>query len=366
MIKKLGDKKWRIDFQPSRHAPRIRRTIVGPRALAQEVLLELRKRSIASTFGWPDLSTATIQDLCQLVMTDYQINKRKSLHSAKQLRDFWVKLCGRQPAEQVTGRDLNDYAEEWIAGGLSPARANRRMAFLLRAYRLGLESDPPLIHKIPRWRRLREAPPRSGTFSWDTFVKVRDALPEHAKIPATICYWTGMRSGEVFGLEWAQVQFSHHMKLVTIQLHGDDTKTSEPRKVVMGGDLYATLNAWRDETHQCFPSCQQVCHWKGTPLRSIKSAWRTACVRAGLGTWGNPDGRYIGNRHYRGPLLHDFRRTAVSQMEDSGVPRKVAMSISGHKTDSIYRRYHIVSDVDLIEAGKRVVARHKEKQQNPT
>jgi hypothetical protein len=53
-------------------------------------------------------------------------------------------------------------------------------------------------------------------------------------------------------------------------------------------------------------------------------------------------------------------------MEDSGVPRKVAMSISGHKTDSIYRRYHIVSDVDLIEAGKRVVARHKEKQQNPT
>src|SRR5215831_3714795 len=209
-------------------------------------------------------------------------------------------------------------------------------------------------------------PPRSGTFSWDTFVKVRDALPEHAKIPATICYWTGMRSGEVFGLEWAQVQFSHHMKLVTIQLHSDDTKTSEPRKVVMGGDLYATLKAWRDETHQCFPSCQQVCHWKGTPLRSIKSAWRTACVRAGLGTWGNPDGRYIGNRHYRGPLLHDFRRTAVSQMEDSGVPRKVAMSISGHKTDSIYRRYHIVSDVDLIEAGKRVVARHKEKQQNPT
>ena len=89
MIKKLGDKNWRIDFQPSRHAPRIRRTIVGPRALAAEVLLELRKRSIASTFGWPELSTATIQDLCQLVMTDYQINKRKSLHSAKQLRDFW-------------------------------------------------------------------------------------------------------------------------------------------------------------------------------------------------------------------------------------------------------------------------------------
>jgi glutamate formiminotransferase len=46
MITKLGDKKWRIDFQPSNQAPRIGPTIVGPRALADEVLLELRKRSI--------------------------------------------------------------------------------------------------------------------------------------------------------------------------------------------------------------------------------------------------------------------------------------------------------------------------------
>jgi hypothetical protein len=48
MITKLSDKKWRLDFQPSRQAPRIRRTIVGPRALAEDVLLERRKRSIAS------------------------------------------------------------------------------------------------------------------------------------------------------------------------------------------------------------------------------------------------------------------------------------------------------------------------------
>lgn len=364
MIKKLGNNKWRIDFQPSRKAPRIRRTIVGPRALAEEVLLELRKRSFASKFGWPELSTATIQDICQLVITDYKVNKRKSLHSAKQIRDFWVRLCGRQPAEQLTGKDLKEYAEGWIADGLSTGRANRRMSFLLRGYRLALESDPPLINKIPRWHRLREAPPRSGTFSWDNFVKVRESLPKHARIPATICYWTGMRSGEAFGLEWSQIQFNHQLKLVTIQLHSDDTKTSEPRKVVIGGDLYSTLKAWHEHSGQVFPSCKSVCHWKGTPLRSIKSAWRTACVRVGLGRWDNPEGRYIGNRKYRGPLLHDFRRTAVSHMEDAGVPRKVAMSISGHKTDSIYRRYHIVSDVDLTEAGKRVVSRHNEKQNN--
>lgn len=359
MIKKLGEKKWLIDYQPNRSAKRVRRTILGPRTLADEALLELRRRALSNKFGWPESSPITIQDLCELVLTDYTINKRKSIASARQLKNFWIKLFGKRPAEQVSGRDLKELAEQWVTDGLSPARSNRRISFLLRGYRLALESDPPLLTKAPRWRRLREAAPRSGTFSWDSFCKVREALPQHAQIPVTICYWTGMRSGEVFGLEWTQIQFDHLKKFVIIQLRGEDTKTSEPRKTEMGGELYAVLKAWNEYTYQFFPSCKKVCHRKGAPLQSIKSSWRSACVQVGLGSWGKPNGRYIGNRQYRGALLHDFRRTAVSNMEDSGVPRKVAMSISGHKTESVYIRYHIVSSIDLTEAGNRILARHE-------
>jgi hypothetical protein len=34
-------------------------------------------------------------------------------------------------------------------------------------------------------------------------------------------------------------------------------------------------------------------------------------------------------------------------MERDGFPRKLAMSISGHKTEAVYRRYDIVSAEDL-------------------
>jgi hypothetical protein len=44
---------------------------------------------------------------------------------------------------------------------------------------------------------------------------------------------------------------------------------------------------------------------------------------------------------------------------DAGVPRKVAMAMSGHKTDSVYRRYHIVKKEQLIEAGKKLLAHHQ-------
>jgi hypothetical protein len=41
-------------------------------------------------------------------------------------------------------------------------------------------------------------------------------------------------------------------------------------------------------------------------------------------------------------------------MERQGVPRSVAMKLTGHKTESVYRRYAIVSDADLREATRKL------------
>ena len=57
-----------------------------------------------------------------------------------------------------------------------------------------------------------------------------------------------------------------------------------------------------------------------------------------------------------GRIFHDLRRTAVRNLERAGVPRSVAMKLTGHKTEAVYRRYAIVSDADLRAAADKLAA----------
>lgn len=81
-------------------------------------------------------------------------------------------------------------------------------------------------------------------------------------------------------------------------------------------------------------------HRNGKQIKNFAGSWRKACKAVGV----------------PGKLKHDFRRTAVKALERAGVSRSVAMKLTGHKTESAYRRYAIVSESDLGEGVAKLAA----------
>ena len=56
----------------------------------------------------------------------------------------------------------------------------------------------------------------------------------------------------------------------------------------------------------------------------------------------------------RRPSSGDSSATLVWKLVRSGVPERVAMKLTGHKTRSVFERYNIVSDGDLGEAARKL------------
>ena len=162
------------------------------------------------------------------------------------------------------------------------------------------------------------------------FSKVREQLPEYLRSITTMGYLTGMRLGEILGLRWKNVSFLD----AEIRLDAGSTKNGDPRTIPLAGELLELLKIERQKNI----TAESLFAHDGQPIKIFRKGWKSACKRAGL----------------TGLLFHDLRRTGVRNLVRAGVPERVAMAISGHKTRAVFERYNIVSGRDLKDATRKL------------
>jgi integrase len=251
---------------------------------------------------------------------------------------------------QVTSTRVTEYKVKRQEAGAAAATINRELSALRRMFSLAVKAER-LQHR-PHVAMLREDNARKGFFEEHQYLGVRAHLPKHLQPVTTFAYITGWRiRSEILPLTWSRVDF----KAGVIRLDVNTTKSGEGREFVMTPTLRATLEAQRATTeavqkkygiiipfvfHRYLWNKEGQLIGHGHPIQSFYKAWKTACRAAGC----------------PGRIVHDFRRTAVRNLERAGVPRSTAMRMVGHRTMEIYDRYAITDHAMLQEGSAKLAA----------
>ena len=299
-------------------------------------LLKRREGEVGDcNFLGPQTERVRFETLAEVFLDDYRANDRKSLVWAKRRteRQLMPFFAGLRVVDITTDR-VRAYTGKRQEEGASNATINRELAALKRMFSLGAKMTPPKVSRVPHIPMLKESSVRQGFFEHGEYLALRRELPRHLKPVVAFGYYTGARKGEILGLKWRQVDLTTH----TVHLDPGTTKNDQPRTIPVRGALLEVLRTQKFIRDLHFPQCEFVFSHAGERIGSFYVAWKSACKRAGVS----------------GKLFHDLRRTAVRNMVRAGVHERVAMSISGHKTRSVFDRYNIVAERDLHEAIRRV------------
>jgi integrase len=287
-----------------------------------------------------------INALFTLLIEDYRRQDKADLYQAelrvaKHLRPEFGDLA----AGKLTSRHIRDYIERRKKEAAN-ATINRELAIVRRAYNLGALEDPPLVYRVPRIPKLKEDNIREGFLEPPQYRMILDGLVEPVKPVFVLGYHLGMRTGELLALKRDWIDLSEGL----IYVNGRVTKNRKAKTAPIYGEMAAWLEMLLARCKLQAPHSKYLFIWEdGTPIKDFRGSWEKACESAGL----------------PGLLFHDLRRTAVRNMIRAGVPEKIAMEVSGHKTASMLWRYNIVDARDIKEAGRRTEKYLREQNEAP-
>lgn len=283
---------------------------------------------------------ATFEEITSGLITRYKAEKRPALTQAKRSFAYLGKtFSGFKTRELTTDRLLAYCVKRRDNDGAAVATINQEMGMLHRALVLAVEAGR--IESFKRVPRLPGENVRQGSIDAAPLAAILEAMSKpHAQV-IRFLRLTGWRVNEALYLKRSRVD------LENLEILLETTKTGVPRTLPFAG--YAELEDLLREQEAAAVAMQQdgiLTPWVffygeyATQIGygSLQYEWNKARVKAGVPR----------------AIIHDLRRTMVRQMERSGVSRSAGMRITGHASESAYRRYAVVERQDVEEAIKKL------------
>ncbi len=259
--------------------------------------------------------------------------------------------------DEVTGRELEQIRTAWLNAGNKPSTVNRKMGAISGVFSRAVDWEYIAAHPMGKLKQLKvDALARIRYLSKDETKALRSALDareermraerdsankwrlergralyddlrqrafaDHLKPMVLVSLNTGVRRGELFNLQWSDINFQSK----TIAVIGEGAKTGDTRYIPMNAETLATLEGWKQQSAKTgfvFPGKQ------GERTTDVKKAWLELLKQAQV-----VDFRW-----------HDMRHDFASRLVMAGVPLNTVRDLMGHADLKMTLRYaHLAPD----------------------
>lgn len=213
---------------------------------------------------------------------------------------------------------------------VSKATVNRYLE-LVRSILLRARDEWEWIERAPKVRLFKVTNIRERSLTQEQAKCLLSELPEHQRELALFALATGLRQGNVLGLEWEQV----NLELRHAWVKGTESKNRRPISVPLNVTAIACIE------RQIGKHPTRVFTYRGKPINWVNTkAWKAALERAGI-----KDFRW-----------HDLRHTWATWQRQAGTPTHELQRLGGWRTGAMVERYAHLAPESLAVAASRLDA----------
>ena len=289
-------------------------------------------------------------------------NRKRTKDTINRLRTHFYPLFKNTPLKDITAWNVEKWKTARLKAGIKPTTVNRDIAelksVLSKAVEWGEIAEHPLklvkpakIDHNPTVRflskeeekRLRQSLSdrdkrikleRASANQWredrgytlypDLFTQ---AYADYLTPMILLSINTGLRRGEVFYLQWEDINFSTE----TLTIGGSKAKSGHTRHIPLNNEALTVLKAWGVKSE-----CLVFPNKGGEPLDNIKRAWGTLLKESNIAKF----------------RWHDLRHHFASRLVMAGVDLNTVRELLGHSDIKTTLRYAHLAPEHKAEAVK--------------
>jgi integrase len=300
----------------------------------------LLKAKVAEAFEGRHVGRAesrlTVGEVLDQYVETLRLLGRKSAQHAERVARGVREKFGALRAVHLTTPMLKQHLKARLEAGAAPATALKDMWVLSAAFHMAHEERRLTI--LPAFPALPLRNVRKGFVEPEQFEAVHAQLDGQLyRDVAEFAYVASRRINEVLRLPWEWVDHASQ------EIRWPDSKNDDPVALPLDRVLAAIIDRrWKDRAIGQWLSPWVFHVGRKGPLTdtTFREHFKAAARAAG----------------YPDLIPHDLRRSGVRNLLRGGVSETVAMSISGHRSPSVFRRYNITSPEDKAKALRQLAA----------